>query len=73
MNSFPRFLFSLGLTLIVIALLWHFGGRYFHFGRLPGDISINRPGYRVTFPIATCILISLILSFFNFLFRYFQK
>jgi hypothetical protein len=31
-------------------------------GRLPGDIRIERPGLRVYFPIATCLLASLLLS-----------
>lgn len=31
-------------------------------GRLPGDIAIQRDGFRLFFPITTCIIISLIIS-----------
>jgi hypothetical protein len=33
------------------------------FGRLPGDVHIERPGFSFHFPLATCILLSLVLSF----------
>jgi hypothetical protein len=32
-------------------------------GRLPGDIHIERPGFSFHFPLATSILLSLLLSF----------
>lgn len=32
------------------------------FGKLPGDISIKRDGFSVYFPLATGILISVVLS-----------
>ncbi len=31
-------------------------------GRLPGDIVIERPGFRFYFPLTTMILVSLILT-----------
>ncbi|MBF0532408.1 MAG: DUF2905 domain-containing protein [Candidatus Omnitrophica bacterium] len=32
-------------------------------GRLPGDILIKRPNFVVYFPLMTCILMSLVLTF----------
>ncbi|MBK9040568.1 MAG: DUF2905 domain-containing protein [Bdellovibrionales bacterium] len=32
-------------------------------GRLPGDIHIEKPGFSFHFPLATSILLSLVLSF----------
>ena len=31
-------------------------------GKLPGDLRIERPGFRLYFPITTCVLLSLVLS-----------
>ncbi len=33
-----------------------------YFGRLPGDITIERKNFSFHFPIVTCIIISIILS-----------
>ena len=40
------------------------------FGRLPGDIIINRPNMRIYFPLATMLLISLLLTL---IFKIFHK
>jgi len=32
------------------------------FGRLPGDISIRRDNFSFSFPLVTCLLLSVILS-----------
>ncbi|NBP25162.1 MAG: DUF2905 domain-containing protein [Proteobacteria bacterium] len=31
-------------------------------GGLPGDISIERPGFSFQFPIVTCLVVSVVLS-----------
>ena len=31
-------------------------------GRLPGDIRIERPGFRLYFPLTTCLLLSGLVS-----------
>lgn len=31
-------------------------------GRLPGDIRIERPGFSFYFPLASCIIVSLLLT-----------
>lgn len=38
-------------------------------GRLPGDIRIENPRLRFYFPIVTCILLSIFLSFMMWIFR----
>jgi hypothetical protein len=38
-------------------------------GRLPGDIVIKREGFTLYLPIATCILISLVLTLVGWLLR----
>jgi hypothetical protein len=51
-----------GLALAVVgALLW-VAPQIPWLGKLPGDLQIERPGLRIHVPIATSILISLILT-----------
>lgn len=50
-----------GVALLLIgALVW--SGAFSWFGRLPGDIRIERPGLRVYVPITSMILISVVLT-----------
>lgn len=42
-------------------------------GRLPGDIRIEREGFRFYFPLTTCLLISSILSAIAWLVRLWQR
>ena len=63
-----KFLIYLGVIIIVIGLLWPWIGKI-PFGRLPGDIVINKPNMKFYFPITTMILLSIALSFLLWLFR----
>jgi hypothetical protein len=56
-----------GLVLVLAAVLWPVVSKYF--GRLPGDIVVRRPGFTFVFPIVTCLLLSLLLSFLFSIFR----
>ncbi|HET8948279.1 MAG TPA: DUF2905 domain-containing protein [Candidatus Polarisedimenticolia bacterium] len=50
-----------GAALIVLGLLaW--SGALSWLGRLPGDIRVERPGFRLYVPITTMVLISLLLT-----------
>jgi hypothetical protein len=57
-----------GAVLIVIGLAWPWLSKLglFH---LPGDIVIEREGFKFYFPITSMILISLVLSLLFWLFR----
>jgi hypothetical protein len=58
-----RTLIALGLVLVAAGLLFSFGGRLpFRLGHLPGDIYIQGKNSTFYFPLATCILLSLLLS-----------
>ncbi|KPK12661.1 MAG: hypothetical protein AMJ68_01060 [Acidithiobacillales bacterium SG8_45] len=63
-----RFLILAGLVLLLTGLLWPWLSKL-GLGRLPGDIVIERENTRIYFPIATSILISLVLSLIFWLFR----
>lgn len=56
-----RFLVILGLVLVIVGLTWPFLSRL-GLGRLPGDIVIERGNMRFYFPIATSIIVSIVLS-----------
>ena len=56
-----RWLIILGVVLILAGVLWPWLTKL-GLGRLPGDIVIERDGFRFYFPLMTSILISLVLS-----------
>jgi hypothetical protein len=71
MNELGKFLVVAGLVLAAIgALLWSGVGRGW-LGRLPGDISYSKGNVSFYFPLATCLLASLLLSFLLWLLRKF--
>jgi hypothetical protein len=56
------FIFA-GIALFVIGLTLQYApGLLGWFGRLPGDISIERDGVRVFIPITSMIILSLVLT-----------
>jgi hypothetical protein len=57
-----------GGVLILLGVL-AYSGALSWFGRLPGDIRIERPGTRVYFPITSMLLLSVLLSLILALFR----
>jgi hypothetical protein len=56
-----RVLIVLGLAIAAAGLLWPYLSQL-GLGRLPGDIVIERENMTLYFPLATCLLISLLLS-----------
>jgi hypothetical protein len=63
-----RILIILGTTLIVAGLIWPWLRRMplFH---LPGDIIIDRPGFKFFFPLTTMLLVSAVISVLSWLLR----
>lgn len=57
-----------GLILLAIGLAWPWLRRL-PFGRLPGDIHIVREGFSFSFPIVTCLIISVLVSLVLWFFR----
>ncbi len=56
-----RLLILLGLLLLLAGFAWPWLSRL-PFGRLPGDITIERENFSFYFPVATGLLLSLFLS-----------
>lgn len=69
-----RFLLGLGLLLLALGLVWLYApGLLSWFGRLPGDIRIEREGFRFYLPLTSMVLVSVGLSLlFNLLLRWFR-
>jgi Protein of unknown function (DUF2905) len=56
-----RTLVTIGVVLVIAGLLWPWLSKL-GLGRLPGDIVIERGEFRLYFPIATCIIASVVLT-----------
>jgi hypothetical protein len=56
-----RLLVGLGAILILLGLAWPWV-RTLPLFRLPGDIVIDRPGFKFFFPITTMLLLSAVMS-----------
>jgi hypothetical protein len=69
MQEIGKSLMLIGIALAVIgAALYLFKGIPF-LGKLPGDILIQKKNFTFYFPLATCLLLSFLLTMFFYLFR----
>lgn len=57
-----KILICVGIGLIIVGVLWNFLAKIPFLGRLPGDILIQKKNFTFYFPLATSLLVSLILS-----------
>ena len=56
-----RTLITVGLLIALVGLLWPWISKL-GLGRLPGDLIIDRPGFKLFAPFTTMIVISVVLS-----------
>lgn len=70
MIELGKMLLIAGLILSAVGgLLWLAGHWNLPFGRLPGDINIERPDFKFHFPLATCLLVSAVVTLVIWLLR----
>ena len=70
MNSLYRIFISAGVVFILIGIGLFFAQKFnIPMGKLPGDIVITKEKFSFYFPIATSIIISIVLSIIFYLFR----
>ncbi|MCD4755703.1 MAG: DUF2905 domain-containing protein [Deltaproteobacteria bacterium] len=72
MNPLPEFgklLLILGILFIVIGLFLMLGPKIPLLGKLPGDFIVRRDNFTLYFPLATSILLSIVLTLIFFIFR----
>ncbi|MCI0500027.1 MAG: DUF2905 domain-containing protein [Planctomycetales bacterium] len=71
-QQLAKWLIGLGLGLVAVGILV-FGLSKLGFFRLPGDLSFGGKNWRFFFPVTTCVLISLVMTFLFWLVRYFGR
>jgi Protein of unknown function (DUF2905) len=59
--SISRLLIGLGLIILLVGITWPWLSRL-GLGRLPGDIMVERENFHFYFPLATSIIVSILLS-----------
>ncbi len=69
LGALGKMLILLGVFIIVIGVLLLIGEKIPWVGKLPGDIVIKKEKFTFYFPIATSIVISIILTLLFALFR----
>jgi hypothetical protein len=58
-----RTLIVIGVVIVLIGVLLTFAPKIPFLGKLPGDIYVKRDNFVFYFPLATSIIVSVILSF----------
>lgn len=76
MENIPvyKLLIAVGIVLIAAGILWYFTyDKLYWLGRLPGDIRLERSGFKFYFPLTTMLLYSLIIHIIIRLISCFMK
>ena len=60
--NFGKILIVLGLVIVLVGLVFMFGTKIPWLGRLPGDLTWKGKNFTFYFPLATSILISIVLT-----------
>ncbi len=74
LQPLAKVLIVLGIVITVIGLALLSGeklGFLKYIGRLPGDISVEKENFKFYFPLATSLLLSIVLTFIFWLARKF--
>jgi hypothetical protein len=69
MNDLAKGIILFGVVLIVVGLLLLVFQKVPFLGRLPGDFLIKRDKFTFYFPLATSIIVSLLISLVLYLFN----
>lgn len=68
-HSAGKFLIITGIVLVIAGLIVTFWDRIPVLGKLPGDIKIEGRNFVFYFPLASSIIISIIISLILYLFK----
>lgn len=69
MNGLGKSVIIAGIIITVLGIIIAFAGKIPWMSRLPGDIYIKRSNFTFYFPVVTCILLSIIISFIFWLLK----
>ena len=67
-KNMQKTIIFIGIAIIVIGLFWPWLIKL-PLGRLPGDIIIERPGFKFYFPVTTMVVVSIFLTILAWFFR----
>ncbi len=67
-----KWLIAAGIAIVVLGALVMVLGRAGLF-KLPGDLEFGSKNWRIYFPIASCIIISIVLTIILWLISYFRR
>lgn len=71
MQSSAKIIIISGIIITFVGVIYYFLGDKLQFiGKLPGDISIEKPNFRFYFPLTTMILISILINVIIRLFKH---
>jgi hypothetical protein len=74
MSDLGKALIFFGLIFVAVGLLLVLaGGTNVPIGRLPGDLFYRRKNTTIYFPLATCLILSLVLSLVLYLINHFRR
>jgi hypothetical protein len=68
LSQYGKVLVGLGLGLVVLGLFLWSGVRLSFLGRLPGDLRIEKENFTFYFPLASCLLFSILVSILLWIF-----
>lgn len=71
-QQFGKLIFIAGLVVAAAGLLIMLLSKTGLF-RLPGDIFVNKENFKFYFPVASCIIISAVLTLLFWIINYFRK
>ena len=63
-----KILIVLGIVILLAGFFWPWLSKL-PFGRLPGDIIVDKPGFKMFFPITSMLLVSGLISLILWLLR----
>ena len=69
MSDLGRYLIIAGAVIAVLGVVLVFAGKIPWLGRLPGDIYYKSDRVTFYFPLATCVVVSVLISLLMYLFR----
>ncbi len=69
MDTIGKTFLLIGGVLVLLGGIMVLGGKLFGLGRLPGDFFFQKGNFSFYFPLATCIILSILLTIIMSFFR----
>ena len=63
-----RLLIAIGILVVLVGIFWPWLVKL-PLGRLPGDVVVDRPGFKFYFPFMTMLIVSGLVTLLLWLFR----